>query len=223
MSDTPKLAAQLRTEFGKGAARRTRRAGQIPAVLYGHGTDPVHLALPGHDTMMATKVDNAVLEIDFDGKTQLALVKDVQRDPIKPVIEHVDLVVLRRGERVTVDVAVYPVGEASHDTLVNVEALTVTIIALATKIPESIEVSVEGLKAGTQILASDLVLPEGVEVDMDPETLVVKITAAITEEALEAELAEAEAEAGIEREESDEEAEESAEAETESQESSDSE
>lgn len=218
MSDTPTLAAQLRTEFGKGAARRTRRAGQIPAVLYGHGTDPVHLALPGHDTMMATKVDNAVLEIDFDGKTQLALVKDVQRDPIKPVIEHVDLVVLRRGERVTVDVAVYPVGEASHDTLVNVEALTVTIIALATKIPESIEVSVEGLKAGTQILASDLVLPEGVEVDMDPETLVVNITAAITEEALEAELAEAEA--GIEREESDEE---SAEAETESQESSDSE
>ena len=215
------LSAQTRTEFGKGAARRLRRAGQTPAVLYGHGTDPVHLALPGHDTMMATKVDNAVLEIDFDGKTQLALVKDVQRDPIKPVIEHVDLVVLRRGERVTVDVAVYPVGEASHDTLVNVEALTVTIIALATKIPESIEVSVEGLKAGTQILASDLVLPEGVEVDMDPETLVVNITAAITEEALEAELVEAEA--GIEREESDEEAEESAEAETESQESSDSE
>lgn len=215
------LSAQTRTEFGKGAARRLRRAGQTPAVLYGHGTDPVHLALPGHDTMMATKVDNAVLEIDFDGKTQLALVKDVQRDPIKPVIEHVDLVVLRRGERVTVDVAVYPVGEASHDTLVNVEALTVTISALATKIPESIEVSVEGLKAGTQILASDLVLPEGVEVDMDPETLVVNITAAITEEALEAELAEAEA--GIEREESDEEAEESAEAETESQESSDSE
>jgi large subunit ribosomal protein L25 len=221
MSDTPKLAAQLRTEFGKGAARRTRRAGQIPAVLYGHGTDPVHLALPGHDTMMATKVDNAVLEIDFDGKTQLALVKDVQRDPIKGFLEHVDLIVVSRGEKVTVDVAVYPVGEASHDTLVNVEALTVTIIALATKIPESIEVSVEGLKAGTQILASDLVLPEGVEVDMDPETLVVNITAAITEEALEAELVEAEA--GIEREESDEEAEESAEAETESQESSDSE
>ena len=97
MSDTPKLAAQLRTEFGKGAARRTRRAGQIPAVLYGHGTDPVHLALPGHDTMMATKVDNAVLEIDFDGKTQLALVKDVQKDPVHQIIEAVKTVAARKG------------------------------------------------------------------------------------------------------------------------------
>lgn len=208
MSDNTKLVAQSRTEFGKGAARRIRRAHQIPAVLYGHGTDPVHLTLPGHDTMMATKVANAVLEIEFDGKTQLALVKDVQRDPIKPVIEHVDLVMLRRGERVTVDVAVQVVGEASHDTLVNLDAQAITVIALATSIPESVEVSVEGLRAGTQILASELELPQGVELEMDPETLVVNITAAISEEALEAELAEAEAEAGIEREESDEEAEE---------------
>ena len=220
MSDLT-LNAETRTQFGKGAARKIRRDHKIPAVMYGHGADPVHITLAAHETMKALKTSNALLTIVLDGKEQLALAKDVQRDPIKPVIEHVDLVVLRRGERVTVDVAVYPVGESSHDTLVNVEALTVTIIALATKIPESIEVSVEGLKAGTQILASDLVLPEGVEVDMDPETLVVNITAAITEEALEAELAEAEA--GIEREESDEEAEESAEAETESQESSDSE
>ena len=205
MSET-KLVAQTRTEFGKGAARRIRRAHQIPAVMYGHGTEPVHITLPGHETMLALKASNALLSIEIDGKTQLALAKDIQRDAIKPVIEHVDLVVVRRGEKVTVDVQVHTVGEAAVETVVTVENQTVELEVEATHIPESIEVSIEGLAAGTQIHASDLVLPEGAALVTDPEILVVNITAAITAEALEAELAEAEAEAGIEREESEEEA-----------------
>ena len=199
MSET-KLVAQTRTEFGKGAARRIRRAHQIPAVMYGHGTEPVHITLPGHETMLALKASNALLSIEIDGKTQLALAKDVQRDAIKPVIEHVDLVVVRRGEKVTVDVQVHTVGEAAVETVVTVENQTVELEVEATHIPENIEVSIEGHAAGTQIHASDLVLPEGAALVTDPEILVVNITAAITAEALESELAEAEAEAGIEHE-----------------------
>ena len=199
MSET-KLVATTRTEFGKGAARRIRRAHQIPAVMYGHGTEPVHITLPGHETMLALKASNALLSIEIDGKTQLALAKDIQRDAIKPVIEHVDLVVVRRGEKVTVDVQVHTVGEAAVETVVTVENQTVELEVEATHIPESIEVSIEGLAAGTQIHASDLVLPEGAALVTDPEILVVNITAAITAEALETELAEAEAEAGIEHE-----------------------
>jgi large subunit ribosomal protein L25 len=199
MSET-KLVATTRTEFGKGAARRIRRAHQIPAVMYGHGTEPVHITLPGHETMLALKASNALLSIEIDGKTQLALAKDIQRDAIKPVIEHVDLVVVRRGEKVTVDVQVHTVGEAAVETVVTVENQTVELEVEATHIPESIEVSIEGLAAGTQIHASDLVLPEGAALVTDPEILVVNITAAITAEALETELAVAEAEAGIEHE-----------------------
>jgi large subunit ribosomal protein L25 len=199
MSET-KLVAQTRTEFGKGAARRIRRAHQIPAVMYGHGTQPVHITLPGHETMLALKSANALLSIEIDGTTQLALAKDVQRDAIKPVIEHVDLVVVRRGEKVTVDVQVHVTGEAAVETVVTVENQTVELEVEATHIPENLEVSVEGLEAGTQIHASDLVLPEGAALVSDPEILVVNVTAAVTAEALEAELAEAEAEAGIEHE-----------------------
>ena len=203
MSDRAQLVAQPRTEFGKGAARRIRRAHQIPAVLYGHGTAPVHVALPGHDTMMAVKVANAVVELDLEGKKQLALVKDVQRDPIKPIIEHIDLVVIRRGERVTVDIAVHVLGEAAPETVVTVDQQVISVSADATRIPENVEISVEGLEAGTQILASQLELPQGVELITDPETLVVNVTQAQSQDAMDAELAEAEAEAGIEREESD--------------------
>jgi large subunit ribosomal protein L25 len=199
MSETT-LVAQTRTEFGKGAARRIRRAHQIPAVMYGHGTAPVHIALPGHETMLALKAANALLSIEVDGTTQLALVKDVQRDPIKPVIEHVDLVVVRRGEKVTVDVQIHVTGEAAVDTVVTVENQTVELEVEATDIPENLEVSVEGLEAGTQIHASDLVLPEGAQLATDPDILVVNVTGAISAEALDAELAEAEAEAGIEHE-----------------------
>lgn len=206
MSDTAKIVAEQRTEFGKGAARRLRRAHKVPAVLYGHGTDPVHLSLPGHETMLAVKVANALLALDIDGQEQLALAKDVQRDPVKRTIEHVDLVVIRRGEKVTVDVAVHVEGEAGPETVVTVNYSQITVEADATAIPESLTVSVEGAMPGTLIHASDLQLPEGVTLVTDPEVLVVNVSQAVSEEALEAELAEAEAEAGIEHEEPEEEA-----------------
>ena len=201
MSDNTKLVAEKRTDFGKGAARKIRRSGNIPAVMYGHGTQPVHISLPGHDTMMALKQANALLTIVVDGKEQLALAKDVQRDPIKPVIDHVDLVVVRKGEKVVVDVPVHVEGEAAPETVVTLDHNTLQLEALATNIPENVVVSVEGLEAGTQVLAGSLELPEGSTLVTDAEALVVNVTQAITEEALEAELAEAEAEAGIEREE----------------------
>ena len=206
------LVAEPRSQFGKGAARKIRRDHKIPAVLYGHGNDPVHLTLPGHDTMMALKHGgaNALLELDIEGSTQLALTKAVQIDPIRRVIEHIDFVAVRRGEKVTVDVPIHTVGDAASETLVVTENSTVQVEAEATHIPEFIEVSVEGLQAGTQILASDLTIPEGSTLLVDPETLIVNVTEQVSAEALEAELEEAEAEAGIEREEHEETAEEAA-------------
>jgi large subunit ribosomal protein L25 len=196
-----KLVAEPRTQFGKGAARKIRRDHKIPAVLYGHGTAPVHITLPGHDTMMALKTANALLDIEIDGGAQLALAKDVQRDPIKPIIEHVDLVVVRRDEKVTVDVPVTTEGEAAAETMVTVDSQTIQLQVLAIAIPEQIVVSVDGLEAGTQVLASQLDLPDGAELITDGDVLVVNVTQQISAEALEAELAEAEAEAGIEHEE----------------------
>ena len=193
-----KLTAELRTEFGKGAARRIRRAHKVPAVLYGHGTAPIHISLPGHETLLALRTANALLSIEVNGNSQLALPKQVQRDPLKHTIEHVDLVIVRRGEKVTVDVAVHIDGEAAPETLVVVDHNSVPIEAEATRIPQQIVVSVEGLPPGTQILARDLQLPDGSSIDLDPETLIVNVTNAQTAEALEAELAEAEAAAGIE-------------------------
>jgi large subunit ribosomal protein L25 len=193
-----KLTAELRTEFGKGAARRIRRAHKVPAVLYGHGTDPIHITLPGHETLLALRQANALLSIDVNGTSQLALPKQVQRDPLKHTVEHVDLVLVRRGEKVTVDIGIVLEGEAAPDTLVDVVANTVSVEAEATHIPQQITVSIEGLAAGTQILASDLQLPEGSTVQLDPDALVVNITNAPSAAEVEAELAEAEAEAGIE-------------------------
>lgn len=199
MADQIRITAEKRAEFGKGAARRIRRADKVPAVLYGHGTDPVHLTLPGHETMMALKHSNAVLSLDIEGQTQLALAKDVQRDPVKRFIEHVDLVIVRKGEKVTVDVVVHVEGEAAPETIVTVDHGELTVETEATHIPESFTVSVEGLEAGTQIHAGEVELPEGVTLVTDPEALVVNVSQAMSEEALEAELAEAEAEAGIDR------------------------
>jgi large subunit ribosomal protein L25 len=193
-----KLIAEPRTEFGKGAARRIRRADKIPAVLYGHGTDPIHITLPGHETLLALRTANALLSINVDGKAQLALPKQVQRDPIKHTIEHVDLVIVRQGEKVTVEVRVQLQGEAADDTIVVVGQNTVAVEAEATNIPDAILVPIDDLPAGTQILASELKLPDGSTLAEDPETLIVNITAAQTAEAAAAELAEAEAEAGIE-------------------------
>jgi large subunit ribosomal protein L25 len=163
----------------------------------------VHITLPGHDTMMALKHGgaNALLELEIDGKPQLALAKAVQIDPIRRVLEHIDFVAVRRGEKVTVDVPVHLNGDAASETLVVTENSTVQIEAEATNIPEHIEIDIEGAVAGTQILASQLNLPEGSTLLMDPDTLIVNVTEQQSEAALEAELEEAEAEAGIEREE----------------------
>ena len=193
-----KLTAELRTEFGKGAARRIRRAAKVPAVLYGHGTEPIHISLPGHETLLALRTANALLSIDVDGSRQLALPKQVQRDPIKHTIEHVYLLIVRSGEKVTVDVPLNIEGEAAPDTLVVVDHNTVSIETEATHIPTGIVLSIQGLQAGTQLHASDLKLPEGSVLAIDPDTLLVNVTGAQTEEQAEAELAEAEAEAGIE-------------------------
>jgi large subunit ribosomal protein L25 len=193
---TEKITAELRTEFGKGAARRTRREGKIPAVIYGHGNDPIHVSLPGHDTMMAIKHGgaNALLELDIDGTSQLALTKAVQVDAVRRVLEHVDFVAVVRGEKVTVDVPVVIVGEAANGTLVVTENTTVQVEAEATHIPEQFEVNLDGAEAGTQFLAGQLELPSGTTLLTDPETLVVNVTEQQAEEPA-AESAEGDAEA----------------------------
>ncbi len=190
-----KLSAVPRSQFGKGAARRLRRSGQIPAVVYGHATEPQHIALPGHDTMMALKAANALLEIVVEGdKPLLALAKDVQRDPVRNVIEHVDLVIVRRGEKVQVEVPVHVIGEAAPETVVTVEQQTLMLEVEATHIPDHVEVDVEGKPAGTQITAADVALPEGASLSGEPEHLVINISAQVTAEALEADLGDSEGE-----------------------------
>jgi large subunit ribosomal protein L25 len=198
-----RLEAEPRTEFGKGSARRTRRAGRIPAVLYGHGQDVVHLSLPAREFAAALRNggSNALLTVVLDGKEQLALTKSVQRDPLTRQHEHADLLVVRRGEKVTVEVPVHVIGEAAPETLVNVELNTVSVQVAATSIPENIEVDVTGREAGQGVTAGELTLPGGATLLTDADALVVNVSAAQSAEALEAELAEAEAEAGIEREE----------------------
>jgi len=206
------IQAEPRTQFGKGAARRIRRADKVPAVLYGHGTDPIHITLPGHETMLALKHGgaNALLTIKVEGKDQMALPKQIQRDPIKGFIEHLDLLIVRRGEKVTVHIPVHLTGEADPDALVVTETSSVSVEAEATHIPEYVEVSIEGAKVGDQIFARDLRVPAGTTVLLDDDALVVNVTHAPTAEELEEELAEAEADAGIEREESEAEAAEAA-------------
>ena len=198
-----RLEAEPRTEFGKGGARRTRRAGRIPAVLYGHGQDVVHLSLPAREFAAALRNggSNALLTVVLNGKEQLALTKAVQRDPLTRQHEHADLVIVRRGEKVTVDVPVHVIGEPAPETLVSIELNTVSVQVAATSIPESIEVDVTGREVGQGVHANELSLPSGATLLTDSEALVVNLMAAPTAEALEAELAEAEAEAGIEREE----------------------
>lgn len=171
-----KLVAAARTEFGKGAARRLRRANQIPAVLYGHGTEPVHVALPGHQTMLAVKQANALFEIEIDGKPVLALAKDVQREPVKNVIEHVDLLIVRRGEKVEVEIPVTVVGESAPGTIHIVETQALTLEAEATHLPEHVEVSIAGLASGTALTAGELTLPKGSTLVTDADTVVVTVT-----------------------------------------------
>jgi large subunit ribosomal protein L25 len=171
-----KLSAETRTEFGKGAARRIRRASNIPAVLYGHGTDPVHVTLPGHQTMLAVRHTNALIELSFDNGTELAVVKDVQRHPVRNEIEHIDLLLVRKGEKIAVDVTVHVTGESAPGTIHLVESQTLSVEADATSIPESFEVSIEGREAGDTITAGDVELPAGVTLLTEPEYAVVLIT-----------------------------------------------
>ncbi|MEU1428196.1 50S ribosomal protein L25/general stress protein Ctc [Nocardia sp. NPDC005746] len=180
MSDANLLEATVRTEFGKGAARRTRRDGNVPAVLYGHNEEPQHLAVSARAfaAILREHGTNAVLNLDINGKKQLALTKSVVVHPIRRYIEHADLLIVRRGEKVTADVNVALVGDAASGTLVTQDATTLSIEAEALHIPESIEVSIEGAEAGTQILAGGIELPKGVTLAGDPEALIVNIIAA---------------------------------------------
>ncbi|HVE74686.1 MAG TPA: 50S ribosomal protein L25/general stress protein Ctc [Mycobacteriales bacterium] len=189
-----RLAAEPRTEFGKGAARRTRRAGKIPAVLYGHGSDPQHVALPALEfaRVMREQGSNAVLSLDVGGRPQLALTKTVTVHPLRRYIEHVDLLLVRRGEKVVVDIHLVVTGNAIPGTLVTQELVTLQVEADAMAIPDELEVSVEGAEAGTQILAGDVALPEGVELRSDPEVLVANVVIAPTAEDLDAEIGAAE-------------------------------
>lgn len=176
MSDQLTLEAEQRTEFGKGASRRARAAGTIPAVLYGHGTDPLHILLPGHATSMALKHSNALLTIVVGKVSQLAIAKDIQRDPVHQVIEHIDLLIVRQGEKLAVDVPIRLVGESFPGTLHMLEHSAVHVSAEATHLPEFVEVSIEGLVDGDKIHAGEIVLPEGVELLMDVDALIVGIT-----------------------------------------------
>jgi large subunit ribosomal protein L25 len=183
------LSVSVRTQTGKGASRRARRDGKIPAVLYGHGADPQHLELPGHDfaAVLRHSGTNAVLTLDIAGKEQLALTKALDIHPIRRTIQHADLLVVRRGEKVVVEVTVVVEGEAGPDTLVTQENDTIEIEAEALSIPEQLTVSVEGAEPGTQFTAGQITLPAGINLISDPELLVVNVVNAPTAEDLEEE------------------------------------
>ncbi|SMH46536.1 LSU ribosomal protein L25P [Rathayibacter oskolensis] len=179
---TNKVVVEVRTSFGKGAARKIRAQNKIPAVLYGHGTEPQHVTLPGHQVLLLTRKANAILELDIDGVAQTTLVKDIQRDPVRQIIEHIDLVVIKLGEKVTVDIPVHVEGDAAPGTLVSLEANTLSLEVDATKIPQNIVVSVEGLEEGTQILAKDIELLDNATLLTDPDALVVNVTAEVEQD-----------------------------------------
>ena len=192
-----RIAAEPRTEFGKGAARRVRRASKVPAVLYGHGEAPRHVSLPGHELMLALKHDpNVLLTLVTDQGDQLALPRAVVRDPIKGHLEHLDLVAVRSGEKVTVDVAVVLTGEAAGDVLVDQQLTSVSVEADPTLLPESLELSIAGLGVGDSLTAGALSLPEGTRLTQDPEQVVVQGLGQVSEEALEADLTSSEEELG---------------------------
>ena len=176
MSDDNKLVAEIRDQFGKGAARKIRATGKIPAVIYGHGTEPQHVTLPAHQVGLILRKANAVLELDIQGKHELTLVKDVQKDPVRQIIEHIDLIVVRKGEKVTVDVPVHLEGESYSGTIAMLDAQTISLEVEATHIPERVVVDIEGLTEGVHITAKDLVLPTGATLLSDPDLLIVGIT-----------------------------------------------
>lgn len=175
MADQNNLSVTVRTSFGKGAARKIRAANAIPAVLYGHGSEPKHLTLPGHETMLIVRRANAVITLDVEGTEELALVKDVQRDPVRQIIEHIDLITVRRGEKVAVEVPVHVEGESAPGTINVLETTTLELEVEATHIPENVVVSIEGLEEGAQVTAGDVTLPQGATLVSDAETLVLAI------------------------------------------------
>jgi large subunit ribosomal protein L25 len=183
------IAATPRSEFGKGAARRERRAGRVPAVVYGHGTQPRHVSLPGHDVLLALRTANVLIRLDgLAGDSTLALPKAVQRDPIKGTVEHVDLLLVRRGEKVTVDIPVTVTGEIGPDGLLDQQLIQISVEADATRIPPGVEVSVEGMEVGAAVYATDLDLPRGVSLITEPDAMVLHVIAAPTAAQIEAEL-----------------------------------
>ncbi|KUJ37631.1 50S ribosomal protein L25 [Streptomyces sp. MBT84] len=194
-----KIAAETRTEFGKGAARRIRRDSKVPGVLYGHGSEPLHLTLPGHELLLALRTPNVLISLDIDGKSnELAIPKAVQRDPLKGFLEHVDLLLVKRGEKVTVEIPVQAEGElAPGGNLLEHVLAALPVDAEATHIPEAVTVSVEGLEAGASIHAKDIVLPSGVTLAVDEDAVVLQVLAAQAEEAPEGESTEGE-EAAVE-------------------------
>ena len=212
MANEIKLAAEPRNEFGKGASRRIRRAGNVPVVLYGHGTDPVHLTLPAHETQLALRTANALLSLEVKGgKAQLALPKQVQRDPIRGTLEHVDLIIVRHGEKVTVEIPLVVVGQLAEDGLVlNQDQQTLALEVEATHIPEHIEVNIEGLGLGDRVTVADLTLPEGAAYhgsEDAAENVIVSVAAPKAEEPEEAAEGEEGAEDGAETESDDKDAE----------------
>jgi large subunit ribosomal protein L25 len=190
-----RIIAEPRTEFGKGGARRTRRAGKLPAVLYGHGTDPRHLSLPSREFEHALRTDgaNVLLDLQLAEGSELALPKSIQRDPVRGAIEHVDLILVRRGERITVEIVIQVVGEVVAGGLLDQSLTTLSVTAEATNIPSGVEVSVEGLEIGHSVHAGEITLPAGVEIAGDSEQVVIHIVPAPTAEELEAEVGEVEA------------------------------
>jgi large subunit ribosomal protein L25 len=185
-----RISAEPRTEFGKGGARRTRRAGKVPAVLYGHGEKPRHIALPARELAAAIRHGGMTQVFDIavsDGTSALALPKAIQRDPVKDTFEHVDLLIVRRGEKVTVDVPVILIGEAARDTLVMHEHQTLSVVADATRLPDRLEASIEGLEAGSHVTAGQVSLPDGVELAAEPDLVLVVVAAAPTAEQMAAE------------------------------------
>lgn len=174
-----KLAAEQRTDFGKGAARQARRANMIPAVIYGHGADPIHVLLPAKATTLAVRHANALLAIDVEGEEHLALAKDVQRNPIKQIVEHIDLLTVRRGEKVTVEVGIHVEGEPKPGVVTNLEQTTVTVEAEATHLPESLTVNLDGHGVGDHVYASDIRLPKGVTLLTEAETLIINVTSPV--------------------------------------------
>ena len=176
MADTIRIPATTRSDFGKGYARRIRNNDQIPAVVYGHGAEPQHVIIPGHETMLAVRHSNAVLELDVEGSTQLVMVKDIQRHATRPEILHIDLLAVRRGEKVEVEIPVHVIGEVDPTAVHNVEENTLTVEADALNVPDSVTINLDGHGVGDHVYAADVRLPEGVTMVSDAELLVINVS-----------------------------------------------